>query len=396
MNVETESELETKTNQCFEEWEDEHVGLKETLLRGIYAHGYETPSPIQKQAILPMLAGRDVIAQAQSGTGKTGAFTISSLQLLDEQSPESQVLVISPTRELSRQTCSVFSSISKQMTNVRIKLLVGGTSAEGDREDLGNNRPQIVIGCPGRIHDMLRRRHLHPEKIHTLILDEADEMLSSGFKDQIYNIFQYLNTDIQVALFSATMPIELETLTNKFMRNPVKILVQKDMLTLQGIAQYYIALDCDEHKFMALKDLFSTINMTQCIIYCNSIRRTEDLFNAMMKDSYPVSCIHSNLTEVERATAYDDFKGGKSRVLIATDLFARGIDVQQVGVVVNFDLPKNIHIYIHRIGRSGRWGRKGVGINFVTKRDQQKLSEIQAYYGTQIDEMPLNFSEGIV
>jgi translation initiation factor 4A len=394
MNVETESELET--NQRFEEWEDEHMGLKQTLLRGIYAHGYETPSPIQKQAILPMLAGRDVIAQAQSGTGKTGAFTIASLQLLDEQSPESQILVISPTRELSRQTCSVFSSISQSMADVKIKLLIGGTSAEGDREDLGNNRPQIVIGCPGRIHDMLRRRHLHPEKIHTLILDEADEMLSSGFKDQIYNIFQYLNSNIQVALFSATMPIELEALTNKFMRKPVQILVQKDMLTLQGIAQYYIALDCDEHKFMALKDLFSTINMTQCIIYCNSIRRTEDLFNAMVKDNYPVTCIHSNLTEQERATAYDDFKGGKSRVLIATDLFARGIDVQQVGVVVNFDLPKSIHIYIHRIGRSGRWGRKGVGINFVTKRDQQKLSEIQAYYGTQIDEMPVNFSDGIV
>ena len=392
MSLETEGE----TNWHFEEWEDEHVGLKETLMRGIYAHGYETPSPIQKQAILPMLKNRDVIAQAQSGTGKTGAFTVASLQLLNEESAESQILVISPTRELSRQTCSVFASISQAMPGVKTKLLVGGTSAEGDREDLGNNRPQIIIGCPGRIHDMLRRRYLHPAKIHTLILDEADEMLSSGFKDQIYNIFQYLNSDIQVALFSATMPMELEALTNKFMRDPVKILVQKDMLTLQGIAQYYIALDCDEHKFAALKDLFSTINMTQCIIYCNSIRRTEDLFNAMTKDDYPVSCIHSNLTEAERTTAYNEFKSGESRVLIATDLFARGIDVQQVGIVVNFDLPKNLHIYIHRIGRSGRWGRKGVGINFVTKRDQQKLSEIQAYYGTQIDEMPLNFSDGVV
>ena len=392
MSLETEGE----TNWHFEEWEDEHVGLKETLMRGIYAHGYETPSPIQKQAILPMLKNRDVIAQAQSGTGKTGAFTVASLQLLNEESAESQILVISPTRELSRQTCSVFASISQAMPGVKTKLLVGGTSAEGDREDLGNNRPQIIIGCPGRIHDMLRRRYLHPAKIHTLILDEADEMLSSGFKDQIYNIFQYLNSDIQVALFSATMPMELEALTNKFMRDPVKILVQKDMLTLQGIAQYYIALDCDEHKFAALKDLFSTINMTQCIIYCNSIRRTEDLFNAMTKDDYPVSCIHSNLTEPERTTAYNEFKRGESRVLIATDLFARGIDVQQVGIVVNFDLPKNLHIYIHRIGRSGRWGRKGVGINFVTKRDQQKLSEIQAYYGTQIDEMPLNFSDGVV
>ena len=256
--------------------------------------------------------------------------------------------------------------------------------------------PHIIVGCPGRVYDIFKRKYLSTKSISLIVLDEADEMLSSGFKDQIYNIFQYLNSNIQVALFSATMPIELEALTNKFMRDPVKILVQKDMLTLQGITQYYIALDCDEHKFMALKDLFSTINMTQCIIYCNSIRRTEDLFNAMVKDNYPVSCIHSNLTEMERTTAYSEFKSGESRVLIATDLFARGIDVQQVGIVVNFDLPKNLHIYIHRIGRSGRWGRKGIGINFVTKRDQQKLSEIQAYYGTQIDEMPVNFSQGVV
>lgn len=390
------TERDDENNWQFDEWEDENIELKSTLLRGIYAHGFETPSPIQKKAILPVISRRDIIAQAQSGTGKTGAFTIASLQLLDETITETQILIMSPTRELSRQIHSVFTSISQAMKDIRIKLLVGGTSAEEDRDELENKRPHIVIGCPGRIHDMLRRRYLHTTQIHTLILDEADEMLSSGFKEQIYHIFQYLNNDIQVALFSATMPTELEMLTNKFMRDPVKILVNKDMLTLQGITQYYVALVCDEHKFMALKDIFSTITMTQCIIYCNSIRRTEDLFNAMQKDNYPVSCIHSNLTEMERISAYNKFKNGETRVLIATDLFARGIDVQQVGIVVNFDLPKNVHTYIHRIGRSGRWGRKGVGINFVTKRDEQKLSEIQSYYGTQIDEMPVNFSEGIV
>lgn len=390
------TERDDENNWQFDEWEDENIELKSTLLRGIYAHGFETPSPIQKKAIIPVISRRDIIAQAQSGTGKTGAFTIASLQLLDETITETQILIMSPTRELSRQIHSVFTSISQAMKDIRIKLLVGGTSAEEDRDELENKRPHIVIGCPGRIHDMLRRRYLHTTQIHTLILDEADEMLSSGFKEQIYHIFQYLNNDIQVALFSATMPTELEMLTNKFMRDPVKILVNKDMLTLQGITQYYVALVCDEHKFMALKDIFSTITMTQCIIYCNSIRRTEDLFNAMQKDNYPVSCIHSNLTEMERTSAYNKFKNGETRVLIATDLFARGIDVQQVGIVVNFDLPKNVHTYIHRIGRSGRWGRKGVGINFVTKRDEQKLSEIQSYYGTQIDEMPVNFSEGIV
>ena len=383
-----------KDSTVFENWDDEVIDFKQPLLRGIYNIGFEQPSPIQKRAIIPMINGKDLIAQAQSGTGKTGAFTIGTLQMIKEELKKPQVIIMAPTRELSRQIYNVITLLTNQM-QVTHQLLIGGTSTDTDKELLENNPLQIVIGCPGRIHDMLRRKYLNPTNISLLVLDEADEMLSSGFKDQIYNIFQYLNNNIQVTLFSATIPNDLYNLTSKFMRDPIKILVKQDKLTLQGIHQYYVALDNDEQKFMALKDIYDTISMTQSIIYCNSINRTADLYNAMKHDGYPVIQIHSNMSEEERCQSYEDFKGGKARTIICTDLFARGIDIQQVSIVINFDIPKNIHVYIHRIGRSGRWGRKGLGINFMTKRDQQTIQYIKEFYCTQIDELPINFAQGL-
>jgi translation initiation factor 4A len=379
----------------FETWDDEHLELKPKLLRGIYGYGFENPSPIQKKAIIPIIKKNDVIAQAQSGTGKTGAFTISSLQIVNTEINKTQIIIMAPTRELSKQIHQVMSSLSLQM-NVKLQLLIGGTSIDDDKDNLENNTPHIVIGCPGRVHDMLRRKYLKTDEISLLVLDEADEMLSSGFKEQIYHIFQFLNNSVQVGLFSATFPVELHTLTGKFMRDPIQILVKQEQLTLQGIRQYYVSLDNDEQKFAALKDLFSTISISQSIIYCNSINRTNDLYMAMKQEGYPVIAIHSNMSEEERKQSYEDFKSGRARTIICTDLFSRGIDVQQVSIVINFDLPKSVHVYIHRIGRSGRWGRKGVGINFITRRDQQKLDQIRQFYNTQVDELPLNFCEGIV
>uniref|UniRef100_A0A6C0KHL6 Helicase n=1 Tax=viral metagenome TaxID=1070528 RepID=A0A6C0KHL6_9ZZZZ len=382
------------SEMIFEDWEDDHVNLKISLLRGIYGYGFEHPSPIQKKSILPFINKKDIIAQAQSGTGKTGAFTISILQLVDPSKKSIQAIILSPTRELSRQTFNVFNALSVQM-DVKSKLLIGGNSTDEDIEDLRNNDYQVIIGCPGRIQYMLKKNIIQCSETSILVLDEADEVLSSGFKDQIYNIFQYLNGDVQVALYSATLPSEIYNLTNRFMREPTKILVKQDMLTLQGIKQYYVGLDNDEHKFLALKDIFKTISMTQCIIYCNSIKRVDDLYEAMTSDDFPVDKIHSNMNEMERNKGYQDFKNGKSRVLIATDLFARGIDVQQVSIVINFDVPKSINTYLHRIGRSGRWGRKGMGINFMTKRDSFKIKEIERFYHTEIIALPTNFSEDI-
>ena len=387
---------EVHTNEqgmSFESWDDEDtLSLKIKLLRGIYAYGFENPSPIQKKAIIPLIKRRDVIAQAQSGTGKTGAFVIGALQILNENCYEPQVLILAHTRELARQIFKVVECLGCQL-NMSHQLLVGGTSTEVDREKLETNNPQIIIGCPGRVHDMIRRKYLSTKHIGLMILDEADELLSHGFKDQIYKVFQFMNNNIQIGLFSATMPAELNSLTTKFLRTPVKILIQKEMLTLQGIQQFHINLDNDEHKYTTLKDLFGTLSVSQAIIYCNSIRRVDDLYEAMKHDDFPVERLHGNLDESERKAIYSTFKNGSCRVLIATDLLARGIDIQQVSIVINFDIPKSVHTYLHRIGRSGRWGRKGVGINFVTRRDVQRLKEIEQFYSTEIKEFPQNYKE---
>jgi translation initiation factor 4A len=276
-----------------------------------------------------------------------------------------------------------------------LRLLVGGTSSADDSSELRKNVPHIIVGCPGRVFDMIRRNYIQGSSIQLLILDEADEMLSSGFNEQIYNIFQYMPTDIQVALFSATMPPELYSLTEKFMRNPVNIQVKADQLTLEGIQQHYVALDDDVQKYMTLKDLFKSISVSQCIIFCNSTKRVADLHEAMLFDGFPVCCIHSGMDKADRDKAYTEFKVGHHRVLISSNVTARGIDIQQVSTVINFDMPQDPHIYLHRIGRSGRWGRKGVGINFVTRRDMRIKKEIESYYGTTITELPSNFMEGI-
>lgn len=369
-------------------WSD--LNLKEELLRGIYSYGFEIPSPIQKKGILPIISKKDVIAQSQSGTGKTGAFTISTLQIINENLNETQAMIISPTRELSIQIHKVITSIGEFMDKLTCNLLIGGQSMEEDIKIL-EKRPHVIVGTPGRIHDLIRRKKINTKTVKLLVLDEADEMLSVGFKEQVYNIFQYLNHEIQVVLFSATLPNEIQSLTDKFMRDPVKILVKTESITLEGIMQYFVALENDNQKYETLKDIFERISLSQCIIYCNSIKRVSDLCDALQKDNFPVGCIHSNMEKEERKKAYLEFANGVTRVLISTNLTARGIDVQQVSTVINFDLPKDIHTYIHRIGRSGRWGRKGMGINFITRRDIRKMREIETYYDTQITELPSSF-----
>lgn len=381
--------IDNKINYEINSWED--LNIKTDLLRGIYANGFENPSPIQKKAIVPMINKLDIIAQAQSGTGKTGCFTIAGLELTDTNENYVQVIILSPTRELSYQTKNVLDSIGCNMKKLRTQLLVGGTSTDGDIKILREQNPQILVGCPGRIHDMMRRKYINGSKIKLIILDEADEMLSSGFKEQIYSIFQYLSNEIQITLFSATMPPSLYNLTEKFMRNPVKIIVKTEQLTLDGIKQYYINLEDDSQKYDTLKDLFSTVSVSQCIIYCNSVRRVSDLYEAMSQDGYPVCQIHSNLDKSERQKNYESFKSGNERVLISSNVTARGIDIQQVSTVINFDIPKCSNTYLHRIGRSGRWGRKGSAINFITRRDYKLLKDIESYYSTSIEELPKDY-----
>jgi len=367
-------------------WDE--LDLDSKLLRGIFAYGFEKPSPIQQKAIKPIILGKDVVAQAQSGTGKTATFTIGALANVDVTNNNTQILVLSPTKELTIQTAKVFENIGSMMDGLRVQRLYGGSVIEEGSSFSNKNVPHVICGCPGRVNDMMRRDRISSKKIKIVILDEADEMLSAGFKDQVYNIFQYFNNDIQVVLVSATLPDSINSIVDKIMRNPVKICVKREMLTLEGIKQFYIAVDDDRQKYATLKDLFSYLSVSQCIIYSNSIKRVQDLYEAMKEDEFPVCRIHSNMDKTEREIAFNEFRGGKSRVLISSNVTARGIDIQQVSIVINFDLPKCVNTYLHRIGRSGRWGRKGVGINFITRRDVGKMKEIEAHYSTQISEMP--------
>ena len=374
---------------------DDIPNVNMNVLRGVYAYGFENPSPIQQKAIPPMVDRRDMIAQAQSGTGKTGAFTVGSLNIIDTSKKTTQAIVMAPTRELAMQISNVFKDIGGYLKDYKVQLLVGGNSVDEDIKKLKDKEgpPTVIVGTPGRIHDMIRRQHVNVKHIRVLTLDEADEMLSTGFKDQVYNIFQYMPKDIQLCLFSATVPNEIAELSKKFMRDPVRILVKSEMLTLEGISQFHINMEDDQGKYLTLKDLYESLSVSQCIIYCNSVKRVQDLHSALLEDGYPVGAIHSSMDKQQRVESYKDFKQGKTRVLVSSNVTARGIDVQQVSIVINFDVPKCVHTYLHRIGRSGRWGRKGIGINFVTKRDFRYIKNIEQHYHTEIRELPANYRD---
>lgn len=384
-----EEEFETNWDRVCESFDD--MNLRDELLRGIYAYGFEKPSAIQMRGIIPVVMGRDTIAQAQSGTGKTATFVIGALQIINLRNRECQVLILAPTHELAQQIHKVTIHLNNYM-KITSHVCVGGTVVRDDIRIMQNGI-QMIIGTPGRVNDMISRNALKLDQLRLFCLDEADEMLSRGFKDQIYDIFQYLPAAVQVCLFSATMPIEVLNVTTRFMRDPVKILVKKEQLTLNGIKQFYVAVECEDLKLDTLCELYETLNITQAIIYCNTRRKVDWLTDKMSQRDFTVSAMHGEMNQTERELIMTEFRSGSSRVLVSTDLLARGIDVYQVSLVINYDLPSNRENYIHRIGRSGRFGRKGVAINFVTNEDVGILREIETFYNTKIEEMPMNVSD---
>jgi len=396
MNIET-TNITSVDPSCdsysAQKWDD--MNLPTDLLRGIYSYGFERPSPIQCKAIPVIMSGKDVVAQSQSGTGKTAAFTIGALAQIELGLMSPQVLIISPTRELSLQIRGVVDSIGGMMSGLRTQLLVGGEGVDKDMRLLAEKPPHVVIGCTGRIYDMIRRNALKVESLKITIVDEADEMLDGGFIDQLSSIFREFPAETQIALFSATIPQSTLPILDDMMKNPEHLILKREVLTLEGISQYYVAVEDDAQKYAVLKDLYSSLTLSHCIIYCNSIGRVDELTAAMINDGFPACCIHGNMTKESRERAISDFRNGKNRVLISSNVTARGIDIQQVSVVINFDVCKSVHTYLHRIGRSGRWGRKGVGINFVTRRDIGKLRMIEHHYETQIEELPSNFMESL-
>ncbi|XP_073308287.1 eukaryotic initiation factor 4A-3 [Primulina huaijiensis] len=369
----------------------DEMGIKDDLLRGIYNYGFEKPSAIQQRAVLPIISGRDVIAQAQSGTGKTSMIALAVCQIVDTKSSEVQALILSPTRELAAQTEKVILAIGDYI-NIQAHACIGGKSVGEDIRKLEHG-VQVVSGTPGRVCDMIKRRTLRTRSIKLLILDESDEMLSRGFKDQIYDVYRYLPPELQVVLISATLPNEILEITSKFMSDPVRILVKRDELTLEGIKQFFVAVEREEWKFDTLCDLYDTLTITQAVIFCNTKRKVDWLTAKMRENNFTVSSMHGDMPQKERDAIMQEFRSGQTRVLITTDVWARGIDVQQVSLVINYDLPNNRELYIHRIGRSGRFGRKGVAINFVKSDDIKILRDIEQYYSTQIDEMPMNVAD---
>jgi len=369
----------------------DNLNIKDYILRGIYSYGFEKPSSIQNKSIPKILEGKDIIAQAQSGTGKTGAFTIGTLCKIDPNLDETQILIIVPTHELAYQVYTVFKEISNY-TNISLMKVLGGTNISMCIEELKKN-PKIVIGTPGRILDMINRNSLITSELKTLVLDEADEMLSYGFKDNIYHIIQRMPKEAQICLFSATLPDDILELTDKFMNEPEKILIKNEELTLEGIQQFYICVQKSEWKYDIITDLYDIINVNQCIIYINSKNRISEIYDKLLNDNFPVSYINSDRTSEDRKIIMEDFRSGKIRILLSTDLLSRGIDIQQLSLVINYDLPKEKETYIHRIGRSGRYGRKGIAINLLRNDEIEYLKHIESYYDTKINEMPADISE---
>jgi len=365
--------------------------LNEGLLRGIYSYGYERPSAIQQKAIVPFIRGKDVIAQAQSGTGKTATFSIGVLQQINFKNRDCQSLMLAPTRELAAQIQRVISSLG-DFLGVKVHACIGGTRVSEDLRILGNG-VHIVVGTPGRVLDLLNRGYLKSNSIRMLILDEADEMLSLGFKEQIYEVFQFLPTEVQIGLFSATMSPEALDITKNFMQDPLKILVKREEVTLEGIRQFFVNCQKEEWKIDTLFDLYDKLNIGQAVIFCNTRKRVDWLTERLRQNDFTVSATHGELTPEQRKTILTEFRTGSSRVLITTDLLARGIDVHGVSLVINYELPRNYEKYIHRIGRSGRFGRKGVALNLVTDQEMPKLVEIEKFYATAIEEMPANIQE---
>lgn len=364
----------------------EELGLKDNLLRGVFGYGFEQPSTIQQRAILPIIRGHDVLAQSQSGTGKTATFAIGALQNIDTEKAATQALILAPTRELALQIQKVVKGFGAFL-GATCHACIGGTRVDDDRAALKSG-VHIVVGTPGRVLDVISRGDLNTSQIKMFILDEADEMLSRGFQEQIHSIYTFLPVNFQNVLISATMPPDVLQVTNQFMKNPVTILVKNDELTLEGIKQFYINVNEEKYKLVTLCDIYATLTVAQTVIFCNTRASCEEVREGLRSNDFVVSMIHGDMEQKERDTIMNEFRTGSSRILITTDLLARGIDVQQVSIVINYDLPKDLASYLHRVGRGGRFGRRGVAINLITDETSSKLLEIQQFYSTNIEEMP--------
>jgi len=390
----SEEEYIIKEFKSFDE-----LGLDERILRGIYAAGFEKPSPVQEKAIKPMMLGRDVLAQAQSGTGKTGTFVIGGISRINSELNEVQMVVISPTRELAEQTASVAKSIGSYI-NLRVHTATGGPPVNADIDVIMQSKlrpphvPHMLVVTPGRFYDLLHRKVVSPNTVKVLVLDEADQMLEARFREQVHCILS-LGWPIttQVALLSATMTPDLVAVAKSLLRHPVEILLEPEEVSLEGIKQWFVEVQREDHKLDTLCDLYDHLSIQQATIFVNTRQKAEWLADQMRRRGFDLNYIHGDMDVADRKFRMSEFRSGKCRVLISTDLLARGIDVQQISIVINYELPLQRENYIHRIGRSGRFGRKGASINLVAAgRERNAQMEIETYYSKKILELPLDLN----
>lgn len=384
------AEIEPQTNEPVKAYDTfDEMNLPDNLLRGVYAHGFERPSAIQQIGIMPMKDGRDLLAQARSGTGKTGTFTIGALSRIDPALNETQVLVLAPVREIADMIRKVATSLGSYMKTS----VYGATGGTPLREDLAALKKgvQFLVGTPGRIFDLATRGALSFRHVRVLIMDEADQMLENRFQEQVMAILKLgFPSQTRVALFSATMPPDVVEFANQLLNNPVRILVPEEEVTLEGIQQYYVELENEDWKFDVLCDIYSQLPINQAIIYCNKRQKAEWLAHKMKEANFTLEYIHGDMEVSERKKRMDDFMRGSVRVLIATDMLARGIDNQQLSLVINFELPVQKENYIHRIGRSGRYGRKGTAINICGPQESKDIRVLESHYATKIHPLPEN------
>lgn len=365
------------------------------LLNGIFSYGFEKPSAIQAKTIKPINDGRDIVVQSQSGTGKTGAFCIGVLSKIDKDKNFPQCIIIANTRELATQNYHVITNLASFM-HLKITLCIGGTGSDVRTNILDARNSHILVGTPGRLNDIIDR-DIHStsetkfiDSVNMLILDEADILLKDDFVEQVKSIIKNIPETAQICIFSATFPDTVLDITNKFMKNPIKILVEQEKISLDLIRHYYIAVECETDKYDVLSEMYKQINISQIIIFVNSISTADNVSRQLISDGHSVGVIHAKLDEIPRMNILRDFRNAKIRVLVATDILSRGIDVQNIGIIINYDLPKDLDQYIHRVGRSGRYGKIGMAINFVSKNryDFKQLGLIEDTYKIKIECMP--------
>ncbi|KAI6652327.1 ATP-dependent RNA helicase DDX6-like [Oopsacas minuta] len=378
MRVRTEDVTVTKGHE-FEDY-----NLRRDLLMGIYEMGFERPSPVQEESIPAILEGRDVLARAKNGTGKTAAYLVPLLQKVSPLKPFIQAIVIVPTRELAMQTSSIAKSLCKH-SDVRVVVVTGGTILKEDILRL-EGVVHVMIGTPGRLFDLIRKGVANMDQCKIMVMDEADKLLSMDINHCIIQIINFLPPARQLLQFSATFPLSVKTFSDKYLLNPHEVNLMNE-LTLKGVTQYYAYLE-ERQKVHCLNTLFKKLQIHQSVIFCSSRNRVELLSRKISELGYSCFYIHSGMHQTYRNKVFHDFRKGNCRHLVSTDLFTRGIDVQSVNVVINFDFPSVAETYLHRIGRTGRYGHLGLAINLITDKDTDNLFKVEAELGTRILAIP--------